>query len=317
MRLVVALGGNALLRRHERADVESLRANVSAAVRTLAALAPSHELVVTHGNGPQIGLLALQAAAYPEVSMYPLDILGAESDGMIGYLLTQALTSQLPGRHVAALLTQVVVDPADAAFDNPSKPIGPVYDRAAADVLESERGWWIGPDGDGFRRLVPSPEPKRIVELATIDLLVRAGVLVVCVGGGGIPVALDEGGLHGVEAVIDKDLSAALLATNLHADALLLLTDVDGLYQSWGTATARRVAAAHPSAVRRLPLPAGSMGPKAEAAARYAEATGRPAFIGSLDAAGAMLDGLSGTRVSIDVDDIEEKDPPRRPAITT
>lgn len=304
MRIVVALGGNALLRRHERAEAGVQRANVAVAVGAMLELARDHELVITHGNGPQVGLLALQAEAYRDVAAYPLDILGAESEGMVGYLLDQELVSQMPGRDVATLLTQVVVDAADRAFAHPTKPIGPMYDAATASRLAGERGWVTGPDGDGWRRLVPSPEPKRILEARTISLLVDAGVLVVCAGGGGIPVSVEDGCVHGVEAVIDKDLSAALLAESVGADALMLLTDVDAVYRHWGTESAGAVAAASPEAMRRLRLASGSMGPKAEAAARFAE-RGGVAFIGALADASRLLGGGAGTRVAGDVVGLE------------
>jgi carbamate kinase len=303
MRIVVALGGNALIRRGDSMDVETQRANIKAAVAALAELAGHHQLVVTHGNGPQVGLLALQAAAYHDVAAYPLDVLGAESEGMIGYLLEQGLTTELPDARVATLLTQVVVDPRDPAFRRPTKPIGPLYQEAAARDLAAGRGWLLQPDGPGYRRVVPSPQPCRILELDTIRLLVDAGVLVVCAGGGGIPVTVDDvGAVRGVEAVIDKDLSAALLATELDADRLLLLTDADAIWTDWHTPQARALASASPSALRRLDLPDGSMGPKAEAACRFAEATGRPAAIGSLTAAAAVLAGTAGTTVTVNVD---------------
>ncbi len=232
----MALGGNALLRRGQAADAATQRRNVAAAVAAVAEVARTHDVVVTHGNGPQVGLLALQSEAYPEVAPYPLDVLGAESEGMIGYLLEQGLQNELGGRPVATLLTQVLVDSADSAFDRPTKPIGPLYERERAERLREERGWPIAPDGDRYRRVVASPEPRGIVELATIRLLLEAGVLVVCVGGGGIPVVADDAGrLGGVEAVIDKDLAAALLARELEADALLLLTDVAAVETGWGT----------------------------------------------------------------------------------
>ena len=233
---MVALGGNALLRRGEAADAGVQKRNVATAVRAVAEIARSAHVVVTHGNGPQIGLLALQGEAYREVSGYPLDILGAETEGMVGYLLEQGFENELPGTPVATLLTQVLVEGDDPAFDHPTKPIGPLYGREVAERLRAERGWAIAPDGDGFRRVVPSPEPQAIVELATIRLLLDAGVLVVCVGGGGIPVlAGEDGRLQGVEAVIDKDLAAALLACRIDAEALLLLTDVPAVEAGWGT----------------------------------------------------------------------------------
>jgi carbamate kinase len=299
MRVVVALGGNALLRRGEPADATAQRRNVETAVTAIAELAALHEVIVTHGNGPQVGLLALQGEAYAAVNPYPLDVLGAETEGMIGYLLDQELVNALGGRPVATLLTQVIVDADDPAFEHPSKPIGPVYDRATAERLAAERGWTIAPDGAHLRRVVPSPEPRSIVELATLRLLVEAGVLVVCVGGGGIPVAVDHAGrLRGVEAVIDKDLAADLLARGLEADVLLMLTDVPAVQAGWGTAAARDLADVSVDELRALGFAAGSMGPKVEAACRFAEETGGMAGIGALPDALAILRGRRGTRVS-------------------
>src|SRR5688572_14125460 len=299
MRVVVALGGNALLRRGEPADAATQRRNVAVAVDALAQLAAEHELVVTHGNGPQVGLLALQGDAYPQVAPYPLDVLGAESEGMIGYLLDQELVNALGARPVATLLTQVIVDADDPAFRRPTKFIGPVYDRDTAQRLAAERGWSIAADGAHWRRVVPSPEPRAIVELSTIRLLVEAGVLVVCVGGGGIPVVVDrDGRLRGIEAVIDKDLAAALLARGIGADALLLLTDVAAVEAGWGTPDARALSHVTAAELRRIDFAAGSMGPKLEAACRFAELTGGLAAIGSLADAPAILAGERGTRIA-------------------
>lgn len=298
-RVVVALGGNALLRRGEEADAATQRRNVAAAVRAVAEVARTHDVVVTHGNGPQVGLLALQSEAYREVAAYPLDVLGAESEGMIGYLLEQGLENELTGRSVATLLTQVLVDGDDPAFARPTKPIGPLYDHEVADRLRAERGWSIAPDGDRYRRVVASPEPRAIVELATIRLLLEAGVLVVCVGGGGIPVVADEEGrLRGVEAVIDKDLAAALLGRGLDADALLLLTDVAAVEAGWGTGEARPLSEASAAQLRGMDWDPGSIGPKIEAACRFAELRGGLAAIGALQDAGAILRGERGTRVT-------------------
>jgi carbamate kinase len=300
-RVVVALGGNALLRRGEPADAATQRANVVRAVRAVAAVARRHEVVVTHGNGPQVGLLALQAEAYADVPPYPLDVLGAESEGMIGYLLEQALMNALPGRPAATLLTQVGVDAADPAFAAPSKPIGPVYDEPAGRRLAAERGWALAPDGDGVRRVVASPRPREILELAAIRRLLEAGVLVVCVGGGGIPVTITpEGAVHGVEAVVDKDRAAALLAERLGADALLLLTDVPRVVAGWGTPGAVELDRATPAQLRQETFAAGSMGPKVEAACRFAERTGGLAAIGALDDAEAILAGRAGTQIHLD-----------------
>jgi carbamate kinase len=294
MRVVAALGGNALLRRGEPMDAATQRRNVAVAAHALAGIADEHELVVTHGNGPQVGLLALQTEAYPEGGSYPLDVLGAESEGMIGYLLAQGLRNALGPREIATLLTQVVVERDDPAFSAPSKPIGPVYEED----IGAERGWVMRPDGRRWRRVVASPEPRSIVELRTIRRLVEAGVLVICTGGGGVPVtAGDDGRLTGVEAVVDKDLAAALLAQQLEADALLLLTDVPSVMLDWGTEHERPLARATPADLAALALATGSMGPKALAASRFAQASGGRAAIGALEDAAALLDGTCGTVV--------------------
>jgi carbamate kinase len=298
MRVVVALGGNALLRRGEPADAETQRRNVTVAVEALAELAGSHELVITHGNGPQVGLLALQGDAYVQVPPYPLDVLGAETEGMIGYLLDQELVNALGSRPVATLLTQVIVDPGDPAFERPTKFIGPVYTKERADQLAFMRRWSVASDGEHWRRVVASPEPRGIVELSTIRLLVEAGVVVVCVGGGGIPVVVDrDGRLHGIEGVIDKDLAAALLAEGLGADALLMLTDVDGVQVNWGTPLARRLDDVTVGELAGMTFAAGSMGPKVQAACRFAERTGGMAAIGSLADAVDIFEGRRGTRI--------------------
>lgn len=299
MRVVAALGGNALLRRGQPLTAENQRANIAIAARALLPIALEHDLVLTHGNGPQVGLLALQNAAYHPDELYPLDILDAETEGMIGYLLEQELGNLLPpGRALATLLTRIEVDRADPAFAAPSKPIGPVYARAEAERLAAEKGWAIAPDGSHWRRVVPSPDPQRILEIGVVELLVREGVLVVCAGGGGIPVAPDaDGHLAGVEAVIDKDLAGALLARALHADVFLMLTDVDAVYADWGAPDARPIHHASPEALRARRFAAGSMGPKVEAACRFAEATGGRAVIGALSDALAMLEGRAGTTV--------------------
>ncbi len=293
MRIVAALGGNALLQRGEVPTAEAQRRNVAAAVASIAELATEHDVVVTHGNGPQVGLLALQA---PDDT---LDILGAETEGQIGYLLEQGLANALPNRPVAALLTQVAVDAFDPAFENPTKPIGPMYRASEAAWLAAKRGWTVAQDGDAFRRVVASPEPLAIVEIQAIRLLVEHGVLVVCVGGGGIPVVADEdGALHGIEAVIDKDLAAALLASLLDADYLLMLTDVGGVERTWPTETTDPIQLASSEELRALEFPVGSMGPKVEAACRFVETTGGRAGIGALDQAAAIVRGEAGTTIA-------------------
>jgi carbamate kinase len=297
--VVAAVGGNALLRRGEPADAATQQRNVARAVTSLVPLAERGPLVVTHGNGPQVGLLALQAAAYDGAEPYPLDVLGAETEGMIGYLLEQELRNTLPGREVATLLTQVVVDPHDPAFAHPTKPIGPVYDERQAAELRRGRGWTVARDGTSWRRVVASPEPRQIVELSTVRLLLEAGTVVVCVGGGGIPVTLaDDQTLNGVEAVIDKDLASAQLAIALDADALLLLTDVSAVQDGWSTDTPRVIRRATPRELRARNFAGGSIGPKVEAAARFAEQTGRAAAIGALGEAALLLDGTHGTTVT-------------------
>lgn len=299
MLIVVALGGNALLRRGEPPDQAVQQANVARAVEAVAELAKTNDLVVTHGNGPQVGLLALEQEAYGEARPYGLDVLGAETQGMIGYLVEDALRDALPGREIATLLTQVEVDRDDPAFRHPTKPIGPVYTEAQARALEAQRAWVMAADGVAYRRVVPSPEPKRILEVAAIRALVSRGFLVVCAGGGGVPIALDErGASFGVEGVVDKDLTSALLARELEADSLLLLTDVEAVELDWGKATARRIRRASPQALRALTFESGTMAPKVEAACRFAEATRRTAYIGSLDSGARLLAGTAGTAVS-------------------
>jgi len=301
MRVVVALGGNALLRRGEPLDAEVQRANVRVAAEAVAGVAAAHQVVVTHGNGPQVGLLALQNVAYDAVAPYPLDVLDAETEGMVGYLLEQELGRYLPRERLATLLTQVVVDTRDLAFTHPTKFVGPVYDVAEACRMTDEWGWAVARDGDAWRRVVPSPEPIQIVELSTIRLLVDQGITVICSGGGGIPVAADgHGGLHGVEAVIDKDRAAELLARGLDADALLLLTDVDGVYEGYGTDRARRLSTVTVDEVRAIDPPAGSMGPKVDAVCRFVEHGGRLGAIGALADATAILAGEAGTIVTAD-----------------
>jgi carbamate kinase len=298
MLIVIALGGNALLKRGQSLEAEVQQRNISTATAAIAEIAREYQVVVTHGNGPQVGLLALQAEAYKQVRPYPLDVLGAETEGAIGYLLERELRNQLPERQVVTLLTQIEVDRDDPAFTRPTKPIGPLYTQAEAERLAAERGWAIAPEGNAYRRVVPSPEPHRIIELSAIRLLLQAGAIVICAGGGGIPVivtAADE--IRGVEAVIDKDLATALLAKELSADVLLLLTDVDSVYLNWGLPTARRLRAVTPQELRGYSFAPGSMAPKVEAACRFVEATGGLAGIGRLQDATAIMAGTRGTIV--------------------
>ncbi len=299
MRVVLALGGNALQRRNEPADPRSRQRNLHVAAQAVAAVARHHQVVVTHGNGPQVGMLSL-AAAGSAGTPDPLDVLVAESEGLIGYLIEREIAAVLPGREIATLLTQVEIEPDDPAFAAPSKPIGPMYSEAEARSLAFRHAWSIMRDGDAFRRAVASPEPRRIREISAIRILVEAGAIVICCGGGGVPVIVSpDRSVRGVEAVIDKDLSAALLAEALRADALLLLTDVAAVATRWGDPSSRAIAQAHPAQLRALRFAPGSMGPKVEAACRFAERTGGIAAIGAIEDAAAILAGDAGTIVRV------------------
>ncbi|MEO8935348.1 MAG: carbamate kinase [Burkholderiaceae bacterium] len=303
MKLLVALGGNALLKRGQAPSPANQSANIGVAADQLARVAAGNDLVVTHGNGPQIGLLALQAAAGNPDDSSSLDTLGAETDGMIGYLLEQALANRLQStRAVATLLTRVEVDPDDPAFAKPSKPIGPMYTAAQAERLAQQRNWVVGPDGTGVRRLVASPDPKHILGLEPIQWLLERGALVIAAGGGGIPVARSADGLshHGVEAVIDKDACSSLLARQLGVDCFVIATDVPAVFLDWGTPRQREIRTISPRAVLRHKFATGSMGPKVKAACAFTLATGRRAVIGSLGHIEAMLAGQCGTEISID-----------------
>jgi carbamate kinase len=307
MRIVVALGGNALLKRGEPLTIRNQRENVKVAARALAPLAREHSLIITHGNGPQVGLLALEAASYTGVEPYTLDVLGAESEGMIGYMIEQELGNILPEDvPFATILTQVEVDPGDPAFQNPTKPIGPEYSREEAERLAREHGWTVGLDNNKYRRLVPSPHPKRIFEVRVIEWLVERGVVVICTGGGGIPTMLTpDGVLVGVEAVIDKDYAGALLAKSLHADVFLMLTDADAVWDRFGAPDALAIRRASPDRLQQLSFPAGSMGPKVTAACDFVRATGGRAGIGALTDAVAIIEGAAGTLVTTDSEGIE------------
>ncbi len=307
MRVVVALGGNALLRRGEPMTAERQRANVRRAAEALAPVAREHELVISHGNGPQVGLLALQAEAGLDAAHFPLDVLGAQTEGMIGYMIEQELGNLLPfEKPFATLLTMVEVDPADPAFLSPNKPIGPVYAEEEAHRVAKERGWSVARDGDGWRRVVASPQPKRIFEIRPVKWLLEKGTIVICGGGGGIPTVYGEDGkLHGVEAVIDKDRVASLLAQQLEADFFIMATDVPAVVVGWGTPGAHAVRRASPAALSRFDFAAGSMGPKVEAAKDFAERTGRMAAIGALEDIPHILGGEAGTLISNEVATIE------------
>jgi len=303
MRIVIALGGNALLRRGEPLTFENQRQNIKIACEQIAKVWPNNELVIAHGNGPQVGLLALQGAAYTEVPTYPLDVLGAESVGMIGYMIQQELGNLVPfDVPLATILSQVEVDKNDPAFKNPTKPIGPVYSKEEAERLAKEKNWSIAQDGDKYRRVVPSPLPKRIFEIRPVKWLLERGSIVICAGGGGIPTYYDDQhNLHGVEAVIDKDLCSALLAENLDADLFIIATDVSAAFIDWGKDTQKAIASAHPDAIKEIGFASGSMGPKVQAAINFARYSGKDAVIGSLSDIVDITKGKAGTRISTNV----------------
>jgi carbamate kinase len=300
MRIVAALGGNALLPRGEVPSFARQQANIRKAVVPLARIADAHELVITHGNGPQLGLLALLQADVASGEAFPLDVLGAETEGMIGYMIAQELSNHCTtNKEIATLLTRTEVDPEDPSFESPAKPIGPVVSKQTAARMARDHGWSFGPDGPGFRRLLPSPAPRRIIEQSLVSLLLGQGATVICAGGGGVPVSrAEDGRLDGVEAVVDKDLASALLASGLDAAHLLLLTDVDAVYDCWDQPAARAITQSTPTALRKRSFARGTMGPKVEAACRFVEATGGKAAIGRLEDAAALLDGTAGTQVT-------------------
>jgi|TARA_B100001142_G_scaffold87778_1_gene89521 carbamate kinase len=302
MRIVIALGGNALLRRGEEMTADNQRENIRIAARSLAPIIEEHEVVISHGNGPQVGLLSLQSAAYKEVEEYPLDILGAQTQGMIGYMIEQELGNLLPiEKPIASILTMVEIDPEDPAFSNPTKPIGPVYSEKEAKQLAENKGWDIRRDGEYWRRVVPSPEPHRIFELRPIHWLLEKGTVVICAGGGGIPTSyVNKGKLEGVEVVIDKDKASSLLAFELDADLLIMATDTDGVYVDWGSDSQEIISRTTPEEIGQYTFDKGSMGPKVEAACSFVERSGQRAVIGSLGDIKKMVNSLAGTQFTLE-----------------
>ncbi len=307
MRIVIALGGNALLRRGEPLTAENQRQNIKTACEQIAKIHPNNELVITHGNGPQVGLLALQGAAYKEVPTYPLDVLDAESIGMIGYMIEQELGNLIDKDiPLATLLSQVEVDKNDPAFKNPTKPIGPIYTKEEAQELAKVKNWSIAQDGDKYRRVVPSPLPKRIFEIRPVKWLLEKGSVVICAGGGGVPTYYDENGdLQGVEAVIDKDLCSSLLADNLEADLFIIATDVSCVFVDWKTANEKAISQVNPDVIGKMDFAAGSMGPKVQACVNFVKQTGKDAVIGSLSDIVDIVNAKAGTRISNSVSNIK------------
>lgn len=300
MRIVIALGGNALLRRGQVLSAENQKENIKIACKQIAKIYPNNELVIAHGNGPQVGLLALQNLAYKDAPAYPLDVLGAETVGMIGYMIQQELGNLLTKEtSLATVLTQVEVNLNDSAFAKPTKPIGPVYTKEEAEKLSQEKKWVIAPDGDKYRRVVPSPLPKRILEIKPIKWLLEKGSIVICAGGGGIPTYYDDNNnLCGVEAVIDKDLCSALLAENVNADLFIIATDVTATFVNWGKENQKAIAKIHPDTLADMNFATGSMGPKVQAVINFVSKTGKDAVIGSLSDIVELVNGKAGTRVS-------------------
>ena len=300
MLIVIALGGNALLKRGEPLTIENQRANTKIAAKSIAeVIAAGHKVIITHGNGPQVGLLALQGASYKPDEAYPLDVLGAETEGMIGYLIEQELENALPAGHqVAMLLTQIEVDPKDPAFKNPSKPVGPIYSKEEAESLAWNRGWTVAVDGENYRRVVPSPEPILIPDIYVIEILLKYNIIVICAGGGGIPIVRQaDGSSIGIEAVIDKDKASALLAKKLGADMLLMLTDVDAVYKDWGTNNQSTISKTTAKQISQMSFANGSMGPKVEAACNFVNSSNSKAGIGTLKDALNIIEGRAGTLI--------------------
>jgi carbamate kinase len=306
MRVVVALGGNALLQRGQELNAENQRENIRVAAAELAAVHQDHQLIIAHGNGPQVGLLALMDAHYTAVDPYPLDVLGAETIGMIGYMIEQELGNIIPVEDpIVTVLTQVLVDPEDPAFNNPTKPVGPIYDATEAERLQQEKGWSVAPDGVYYRRVVPSPLPQRIIEINAIRMLVDRGVVVICAGGGGIPTAYDKHRkLYGVEAVIDKDLASGLLAKSLDAEMFVMLTDVPNVFVDYGGENQKPIKSANPEALRKMDFATGSMGPKVLGACDFVRETGKQSAIGQLSDLTDIMAGKAGTLISNNVDGI-------------
>jgi carbamate kinase len=311
--LVVALGGNAIQRAGQKGTAEEQVENVASAMASVAELADrGYRVVLTHGNGPQVGTILVQQAAAQEatgIPPMPMDIAGAMSQGQLGYMMQRCLQNELRKRGrpwpVATVVTQTVVDPADPAFGNPTKPIGPFYSAEQAEEMRGRGLHVVEDSGRGYRRVVPSPQPAAIAEIYAIRTLVNSGTLVICSGGGGIPVVRDENGmLKGVEAVIDKDMSASLLAQRLDADRLLILTDVERVSINFRKPDQRELSRVTVAEAKRYieegHFAAGSMGPKVRAAVGFVEGGGKQAIITDLHRALSALEGQTGTSFTLE-----------------
>lgn len=296
--LVIALGGNALLKRGAVLSAENQYQSIALIADAIGKLAKKYRIAIVHGNGPQVGLLALQNLSYRDVPPYPLDILVAESQGMIGYMLAQQLGAFHPAQPVSTLLTRVLVDSEDPAYREPSKFIGPVYEPQQQAELENKYGWSMKLDGKYLRRVVPSPEPKKIIDIEAINLLLAKNHIVICNGGGGVPMVACAQGMVGSEAVIDKDLASALLAEALDADHLVILTDADAVYQHWGTPQQKAIRSATTQELAPMAVADGSMGPKIMAVSRFVQRSGKVAHIGALQDIESVLAGTAGTLIT-------------------
>ena len=302
MKIVVALGGNAMLQRGQPLEADIQKENIRKAAQVIAKVADKHQVILTHGNGPQVGLLALQNSAYDKVSPYPLDVLGAETAGMIGYMMNVEIRNLRPKLPIVTMVTETLVDHEDPAFKNPTKYVGPVYSKEEAERMAEEKGWQVKQDGEYYRRVVPSPKPQKVIEGNTVGHLSEQGALVICSGGGGVPVSLDSNGIYeGIEAVVDKDLTSAILAKQLNADALIIMTDVDAVCVNFGKPDQKKIHSATPDHMNEMDFPAGSMGPKIEAAADFVKQGGQYAAIGSLYDLEKIITGEAGTRITEEV----------------
>lgn len=295
--IVVAIGGNALLQRGELMSCQNQQKSISQTAISLAKLAKDYRLVVVHGNGPQVGLLSLQNDAYADCPSYPFDVLGAETQGMIGYLIQQGLNAAIKDSFTTTVLTRIVVDPNDPAITNPTKFIGPVYTEQQAKILAEDNNWVIKPDGVHWRRVVPSPKPIEVLEIKAIKDLLAQDHLVICGGGGGAPVIEKDGAYQGFEAVIDKDMTAALIAEEVGADHLLILTDGDYVCLNWNQDDEQRLEQVTAKELSQYHFPAGSMGPKVDACCQFVENTGGIGHIGDLSKAFEIMREQTGTHV--------------------